>query len=145
MNLGEHIWDINGSRQDLFQTYPNIQVHMHVHQIWRCVIRSNALKLKEGQGNWSGSYHRNTNSTCLQGVSMKGSWMAGVRIRMALAPGHEAGVTGTIARRRHEPGNHVRREGATHIDSANPFCLLVSSECSPFFTYGRFFAGVWFI
>lgn len=76
---------------------------------------------------------------------MKGSWMAGVRIRMAPEQGHEAGVTGTTPRRRHEHGSYVGREGPTHINSANPFCLLVSSECSPFSPYGRFFAGVWFI
>lgn len=76
---------------------------------------------------------------------MERKWMAGVRLRMALEQGHGAGVTGTTPRRRHEHGNHVGREEPTHIDSADPFCLFISSECSPFPTYGWFFAGAWSI
>jgi len=76
---------------------------------------------------------------------MTRSWMAGVRILMAPGLGHEAGVTGTTARRPHEQDNHVGRVGPTHVDSANPLCLFLSTERSPFSAYGRFFAGGRFI
>jgi len=62
--------------------------------------------------------------------------MAGVQILMVPELGHEAGVTGTTAQRPHEHDNHVGREGPTHVDSSNPFCLFLSTERSPFSAYG---------
>ena len=76
---------------------------------------------------------------------MRGSWLAGVRILMAPELGHGAGVTGTTTQRPHEHGKYVGRMGPTHVDSANPFCLFPSTECSPFSAYGWFFAGTRFI
>ena len=72
---------------------------------------------------------------------MRGSGLAGARILMAPNLGHGAGVTGTATRRPHKNGNYVVKVGSTHVDSANPLCLFLSTECSPFFAYSWLNAG----
>jgi hypothetical protein len=59
--------------------------------------------------------------------------------------GHEADVIDTVARREHEH-NLFRESGdSTHVDSTNPFCFLMCTECSPFSAYSRLRAGAVFI
>lgn len=72
---------------------------------------------------------------------MRGSELSGARILTAPNLGHGAGVTGTTTRRPHEHEIYVGSVSPTHVDSANPFCLFISAECSPFSPYSRLCAG----
>jgi hypothetical protein len=59
--------------------------------------------------------------------------------------GHEAGVTGTAARRSHEHDDYVRGVAPTHVDSPNPIGFLLGTECSPLPAYDWLSAGARFI
>jgi hypothetical protein len=49
--------------------------------------------------------------------------------------GHEAGGTGTVARIPPQNDSQCEGDPHTHVDSTNPFRLLVGTKCSPFFPY----------
>ena len=44
-----------------------------------------------------------------------------------------------------EHDNSVKGVSDTHVDSANPLCFFMGTECSPFSANGRLFAGELFV
>jgi hypothetical protein len=49
--------------------------------------------------------------------------------------GHEAGGTGTVARIPPQSDSQSGGDSHTHVDSTDPFRLLLGAKCSPFFPY----------
>jgi hypothetical protein len=54
---------------------------------------------------------------------------------MGPKPGHEAGGTGTVSRIPPQNDSQCEGDPHTHVDSTDPFRLLIGTECSPFFPY----------
>jgi hypothetical protein len=60
---------------------------------------------------------------------------------MGSEPSHEAVLTSTEFRRSLQRDNQCKEGVNTHVDSANPFRLLLGTKCSPFFPYRWFRTG----
>ena len=56
---------------------------------------------------------------------------------MGPKPGHEAGAKGTVARLLPQNDSHCEGDPHTHIDSTDPFGLLLGTKRPPFFPYCR--------
>ena len=54
---------------------------------------------------------------------------------MGPEPGHEVGGRGTVARTPSQNDSQCEGNLHTHVDSTDPFRLLIGIKCSPFFPY----------